>query len=218
MVTLYILVAIILHIPLVQQTMGKTVAKAMADEIGSKVTVGNIDLGMLNRIIIDDVVILDQNGKEMLKAARIAAKIDIIDLLEGKVNITSAQLFTPQLSLYKTAENEKTNFQFVLDSLASKDTTQGKPINLEVASFIMRHGSLAYDQYDKARTSGKLNIYHIDLKNINIYASLDALTPDSIIANVREFSLEEKSGLKIKDISFALNANKQKTTLTDFSL
>ena len=67
MVTLYILVAIILHIPLVQQTMGKTVAKAMADEIGSKVTVGNIDLGMLNRIIIDDVVILDQNGKEMLK-------------------------------------------------------------------------------------------------------------------------------------------------------
>lgn len=218
MVTLYILVAIILHIPLVQQTMGKTVAKAMADEIGSKVTVGNIDLGMLNRIIIDDVVILDQNGKEMLKAARIAAKIDIVDLLEGKVNITSAQLFTPQLSLYKTAENEKTNFQFVLDSLASKDTTQGKPINLEVASFIMRHGSLAYDQYDKARTSGKLNIYHIDLKNINIYAALDALTPDSIIANVREFSLEEKSGLKIKDISFALNANKQKTTLTDFSL
>ena len=218
MVTLYILVAIILHIPLVQQTMGKTVAKAMADKIGSKVTVGNIDLGMLNRIIIDDVVILDQNGKEMLKAARIAAKIDIVDLLEGKVNITSAQLFTPQLSLYKTAENEKTNFQFVLDSLASKDTTQGKPINLEVASFIMRHGSLAYDQYDKARTSGKLNIYHIDLKNINIYASLDALTPDSIIANVREFSLEEKSGLKIKDISFALNANKQKTTLTDFSL
>ena len=149
MVTLYILVAIILHIPLVQQTMGKTVAKAMADKIGSKVTVGNIDLGMLNRIIIDDVVILDQNGKEMLKAARIAAKIDIVDLLEGKVNITSAQLFTPQLSLYKTAENEKTNFQFVLDSLASKDTTQGKPINLEVASFIMRHGSLAYDQYDK---------------------------------------------------------------------
>ena len=218
MVTLYILVAIILHIPLVQQTMGKTVAKAMADKIGSKVTVGNIDLGMLNRIIIDDVVILDQNGKEMLKAARIAAKIDIVDLLEGKVNITSAQLFTPQLSLYKTAENEKTNFQFVLDSLASKDTTQGKPINLEVASFIMRHGSLAYDQYDKARTSGKLNIYHIDLKNINIYASLDALTPDSIIANVREFSLEEKSGLKINDISFALNANKQKTTLTDFSL
>ena len=218
MVTLYILVAIILHIPLVQQTMGKTVAKAMADKIGSKVTVGNIDLGMLNRIIIDDVVILDQNGKEMLKAARIAAKIDIVDLLEGKVNITSAQLFTPQLSLYKTAENEKTNFQFVLDSLASKDTTQGKPINLEVASFIMRHGSLAYDQYDKARTSGKLNIYHIDLKNINIYASLDVLTPDSIIANVREFSLEEKSGLKINDISFALNANKQKTTLTDFSL
>ena len=218
MVTLYILVAIILHIPLVQQTMGKTVAKAMADKIGSKVTVGNIDLGMLNRIIIDDVVILDQNGKEMLKAARIAAKIDIVDLLEGKVNITSAQLFTPQLSLYKTAENEKTNFQFVLDSLASKDTTQGKPINLEVASFIMRHGSLAYDQYDKARTSGKLNIYHIDIKNINIYASLDALTPDSIIANVREFSLEEKSGLKINDISFALNANKQKTTLTDFSL
>ena len=212
------MVAIILHIPYVQEALGNAVAKAVAEKIGTKVTVGNIDLGMLNRIIIDDVVILDQKGKQMLKAARIAAKIDLVDLLEGKVNVTSAQLFTPQLSLYKTAENEKANFQFVLDSLASKDTTQGKPINLAVASFIMRHGSLVYDRHDKPRTPGKLNVNHIDLRNLNIYASLDALTPDSLVADVREFSFEEKSGLNLKDLSFALKANKQNTTLTDFSL
>jgi len=36
-----------------------------------------INIGLLNRIIIDDVLLDDQSGKEMLKVTRLSAKFDI---------------------------------------------------------------------------------------------------------------------------------------------
>ena len=118
--SIYIAIAILLHVPYVQQQLGQTVANAVGKKIGTKVTVGRVDLGMLNRIIIDDVTILDQKGKTMMLSARIAAKIDVAALAKGRIVVNSAQLFSPRLTLYQTSAEAKPNFQFVLDSLASK--------------------------------------------------------------------------------------------------
>ena len=91
--SIYIAIAILLHVPYVQQQLGQTVANAVGKKIGTKVTVGRVDLGMLNRIIIDDVTILDQKGKTMMLSARIAAKIDVAALAKGRIVVNSAQLF-----------------------------------------------------------------------------------------------------------------------------
>ena len=96
---LYILVATLLHIPAIQQGIGSVVASAIGAQLGTKVSVGRVDLGLFNRIIIDDVTILDQLGKNMLCSSRIAAKINLFALLSGKFSVTSAQLFSPVLPL-----------------------------------------------------------------------------------------------------------------------
>ena len=53
-VGLYILVATLLHIPAIQQGIGSVVASAIGAKLGTKVSVGRVDLGLFNRIIIDD--------------------------------------------------------------------------------------------------------------------------------------------------------------------
>ena len=61
----------------------------------------------------------------MAEASRIAAKVDLWSLIsDGKVRISSAQVFGLNALLYRNSPTEKTNFQFVLDSLASRDTTR----------------------------------------------------------------------------------------------
>ena len=52
----------------------------MSETLGTEVSVGRVHLGFLNRIIIDDVVILDQQQKEMLKASRLSAKVELLPL------------------------------------------------------------------------------------------------------------------------------------------
>ena len=169
---LYILVATLLHIPAIQQGIGSVVASAIGSKLGTKVSVGRVDLGLFNRIIIDDVTILDQLGKNMLCSSRIAAKINLFDLLSGKVSVTSAQLFSPVLQLYQTSAKAKPNFQFALDSLASKDSTAKKPLNISVSSFIMRHGNVSFHRHDKPVTPGRLNVNHISVSDLNMYASM----------------------------------------------
>lgn len=49
-------------------------------------------MGLLNRIIVEDVLLHDRKNQEMLKVARLSAKFDLLPLLNGKVTISSVQL------------------------------------------------------------------------------------------------------------------------------
>ena len=82
-------------------------------------------MGLLNRIIIDDLLLDDQSGKEMLKVTRLSAKFDILPLFKGKVSISNVQLFGFNINLEQAdSQGYIPNFQFVLDAFASKDTVQ----------------------------------------------------------------------------------------------
>ena len=103
---------VFIHIPACQQYLGQKVAEVIADKLDTKVSVGRLDLGFLNRIILDDVLILDQQEKEMLRVARLSARIDILPLTEGKISISSAQLFGARAQFYRQDSLAKPNFQF----------------------------------------------------------------------------------------------------------
>lgn len=71
---LFLLVTILLHIPYVQGIVGSEIASALAGKLGTRVEIGRVDVGFLNRLVIDDVHIYDQQHKPMLFATRLAAK------------------------------------------------------------------------------------------------------------------------------------------------
>ena len=203
------------HLPVAQHFIGKKVADAVGRKIGTQVSVGRVDLGFLNRIIIDDLTILDQQQKQMINVARLSAKIDLAPLTEGKISISSAQLFGARMNLYRKQASAKHNFQFLLDSLASKDTTTHTPLDLRVNSFIMRHADVNYDQYDQPRTDGIFNPSHLHVTNLSAYISLKALTDDSVNVSVKRFGCAEQSGLDLKRLSFKLEAGHRNALLTN---
>ena len=209
LLALYVGVLVAIHVPFVQRLIGEKVADAVAEKIGTKVSVGNVDLGFLNRIIIDDVVILDQSDSTMLRAGRLSVKVDLLPLFEGRVAISSAQLFGVHTTLYKTDSLAAPNYQFALDALASNDTTSNSPIDLRVNSLIIRHSSLHYDQRDIAPTPGTLNLNHLKVNDISAHIILKTLTDDSLNVNIKRLALKEQSGLNIERFAMRLAANRQ---------
>ena len=109
----------------------------------------------MNRVIIDDILIYDQNGQKLLTSSRASVKIDLIPLLEGRISISSAQLFGATIKAYKLTAESKPNYQFILDSLASKESTQKSELNFRIGSLIIRNGQLKYDQKDIKATPNK---------------------------------------------------------------
>ena len=177
-----------------------------------------MDFGFFNRLIIDDVMMYDQQGDSMLYAARISAKIDLIPLTENKISVGSAQLFGLKVNLYQQTQGGKHNFQFVLDSLASKDTTQHTPLDLHIGSLIIRHGAANYNKRYVAEKPGTFSPSHIGIRDLSTHIILNHLTDDAINLNVKKLSLKDKSGLQLNSLSFKLVANQQEATLKDFDL
>ena len=134
--------------------MGHQTASALSKKLGTQVEVGKVDIGLLNRVIIDDFELYDQQDKKMLSATRLSAKVDIPSLLKGKVSVSSAQLFGMKANLYRETAEAPFNFQFVIDSLSSKEQKEKKPLDLNINSLIIRNGAVNYDQLDAPCQSG----------------------------------------------------------------
>lgn len=203
---------------MVQAFIGDKVADALKQKFGTEVSVGKVNLGFLNRIIIDDVRMLDQQDDSMIYASRVSAKVDILPLKDGKISIASAQLFGLKAYIYKQTADSKTNIQFVLDSLASKDTTKHTPLNLHIGSLIIRHGSIKYDQRDKVLTKGVFSKEHIWLTDLSTHIILNDATDNNINLQIKKLSFAEQSGFRVKSLSFKLIANKHDASLKGFEL
>ena len=216
---LYTAIVILLHIPFIQTFVGERVADALCHKFGTKVSIGRVDLGFVNRLIIDDTEMQDQQGKQMLRVSRISVKIDLLALANGEIEITSAQFFGLQANLYKATADSKPNFQFVVDSLASKDTTKQKtPLNLQINSLIIRNGSVSWRVLSRAYNSGKFSPDNINAHNISAHIIINRITDDSLNVKVKRIALEERCGLKLKTLSLHAIYGPKGASINDFNI
>ena len=215
---LYLLFILTFKIPMVQQYFGERLSKALANKLGTSVSIGSVDLGIPNSVRLYNVVIRDQAGHDMLMAHRISARLDLLPLAEGKISIASAQLFGAQGMFYQRDSLSSPNFQFALDSLTSKDTTQTSKLDLRINSFIMRNSRVSFDRYDVPKTPEQLNANHLNVTDLSAHVILKVLNPDTININVKRLSFREQAGLKVDRLSFKYTGGRSTSLLEDFTL
>lgn len=215
---LYLLVMLTFSIPAVQEYLGQRAAKVLAEKLGTSVTIGRLKYGLLSHLTLYQVNIKDQRGVNMLTAGRISAHLDLLPLADGKISISTAQLFSARGKFYQRDSLSKPNFQFALDSLASKDTTSTSPLNLRINSLIIRHSTVSFDRYDLPRTAGILNPNHLRISDISSHIILKTISEDSLNVNIKRLSFKDQSGLNIRRLSMHFEGGKSSSRLTDFVL
>lgn len=207
------------HVPFIQTWLGSQISGALEKKLNTKVSLGRIDLGFLNRIIIDELEIYDQKSKMMIRTSRTAAKIDYYQLVKnGRICISSAQIFGFNGRFYKKDALSKPNYQFILDSLASKDKDKKSDIEISINSLIIRHGAIKYDRYDQPATPSRFNTGHIDIRDISAHFILPYYTNDSVAVSVKKLSLKESSGFDLKNMQLDLTFNKQRASINNLDI
>lgn len=212
LLTFYVTLTISVNIPAVQKYFGREVSSALSEKFGTKVCVGRIDVGLFNRIIIDDVTMLDHQRHPLLRAGRISAKLDLLRLPYNEICITSAQLFGADIHINRASASARPNYQFVVDSLASKDTTGHSKLNLQIHSLVIRRGALSYDQFDMLRMH-TLDIHHLNIKNISTHILLSDLTKDAGSINIKKLCLTEQCGLYIQKLTAEVTLSSHRLAL-----
>ena len=176
-------------------------------------SIGNMRLNVLGHIILDNVELYDQRDTLMLQASRIAAKMDLMPLVEKKIRISGAQLIGARATLYKDGEAPY-NFQFLVDAFSSKDTTSS-PLDLQLGALVVRRGEVRFDRLDQPSTPGKFNPNHLHVKDLSLTARLLVQMPDTMAIDLRGLSFREESGLNLQRLSFEAEAGKSGASIRE---
>lgn len=209
----------LLYIPAVQEAISFLVSRQLGHILQTEVHIGRIDLGLFNRIILDDIVIKDRENKDMFKAARLAAKIKIIPLFHKQITLSNVQFYGFDINLYQKDAKSKPNFYFIIDAFKSDKPKKESTIpDLNINSILIRRGSVKFDRHDLAPTPGHFNPHHLDLHKISATISLKKLTKDTLNFNLKKLSFEEGSGLTLKQLKFKFIANTHQACLSDFEI
>ncbi len=217
-VFLWLLAFVLPRIPVVQAYLGNQASRLLSEKLGTHVSVGNVELRLPSRIIVDNLYVPDQQGKDLLRANRLSASIELLPLLDGQVRITSAQLFGMKAHLTQRDASSPLNCQFLIDSLKSKDTLSSTPLDLRIASLVIRNSALSYDRADVPLSAKGFSPYHLSITELSSHIKLNHLTDDTLNVDVKRLHLKEKSGLHLKHLTFSLLATPHSATLTELSL
>lgn len=214
---IYAAIIILFNMPFMQRNLADWTANTLSKQLNTKVEIGSINVSLLNRIIVNDLHIEDQNKKEMLKVARVSTSINLFTLItKGNIDISTAQLFGTKANLYKKTPEDKLNCQFVIDAFQSDDT-ESKPINLRINSLIVRHANISYDVLSESKKT-ILDPNHIKIENAGFNLSIKTFTPDSLNVALKRFQAKEaNSNLSVKELAFRIEANNDHAVLTDFA-
>jgi len=218
LLALYLALVLLIQLPYIQRWLGSVVAGAISQKLGTDVHVGRVNLGFFNRIIIDDVSIADQQQTDMVKARRLSVKLELLPLLNGRVAVSSAQLFGAECSFYRDSASAEPNYQFVLNALSNKDKEASSSFDLHIGSLIVSRLSLSYHQKDAPPTPGRFNPRHLTLTDVSAHILLRTLTPDALDLQVKRLSLHEQSGLALQQLAFKVEADSTSAVLSDFLL
>lgn len=205
--------------PAVQRFTASSISDVLSEKLQTQVNIGNISIGLLNRIIIDDFVIHDLNNKEVLSSRRLSATFDVMKLLQGNIVISSAQIFSLRADIIKADSTSDLNCKFIIDALSSKDTTNSSPFNIEISSLVIRNTNVNYNQLDMPYNKGIFDINHLKIENISSHLMLYTLSNERLSARLKKLSFAERnSGFNVNNLSFITELSNEGGYIKDLNI
>lgn len=214
----YFLLLVFVNVAPARKWLGGIFANVLHDKLQTEVLVGEVEIGLFNRIILRDVQIKDQDGRLMLDGGLLSAKIALAPLLKGSVSLRSVSLLDVSVRLCKASLQTVPNFQFVIDAFSSKQKDSDSRLDLKINSLILRRCRLRYDEFYRPETKKVLNPSHLDVRDISANLSLRCLTPDSLSLRVRSLEFREQCGWNVNSLMFRMTANRHSCSISNFEL
>ena len=218
-VAVYYLAYILLSINAIQKNIANVSEKYLSTFLESKVEIEKIRISPFNKASLRNVVIYDQKNDTLLYANKVSASIKLYDLIDKKITLNSVTLYDFCINTNKENSNSDINAKFIIEKLKPKKEREINIPKISVNTLLLQNGSFKYDVINAPhKESDVFDRNHISVNDILINASVKGFTTDSVNVNLRALRLMEKSGFRVKDITFKLIGNSESIKLKNFSL
>lgn len=182
----------LLNTDAVQNRLMAFAVEALSNKLQTRVEVKSVSISFFSQDVkLHGLLIEDRSHRKMLQAETFTADVELLPLLNGKVNIASADLSGLDVELYKSETDTVANYQFLIDAFKSD----------------------RQEPDDTARL--KLNIGNIEAENINVKYNNDKFSLGKIILVQKG---DRNMDVKVENLSAAWQSVNQKGVKTDHAV
>lgn len=180
--------------PRVQTWLTQTIASILSSQINADVSVGSVHIKFFKRIEVRDVYVEDQQGDTLLYAQRLYANLGRLQPFKNKYDVKKIELKGTYVNLYQQPGSDHFNYQFLLDSLLSKNKqpdTSSTQIDLKLQDITIHdlrfnmNDSVAEQSFVVALTKLDIGVDRLDLPDKIV--SLNKLAIDGLNIAVTDF-------------------------------
>ena len=192
--------------PIIQKFAVRFAGGYLSEKTGADIKVGRLAVTPDFRVFLDDVVVKDLKNNDLAKIGSLKTKINIGDLLEGKIHLEHVKLRNTEANLIQYEGEDELNFAFLVDAFASDKPKEkeSKPMPIMIDKISLKNVDFMLWNQNKADSlktaKGLMDYSHLDLDDINLEASGFYMFGDSIHANISKLSATELSGLELKHL------------------
>lgn len=198
-IALYIIVATLLALWLatlllstarVQKVITNIATHYLSNYVGAKVEVGGIYYRFFNRLQLNNVLIEDLHQDTLFYVQSLEVKIQFSALFNKVVKVKSAELVNPVLYIHRNEDETDFNFQFLADKFASKDTTEPKPLELEIDVNRLNIALFDFRFIDeRKRTAFNAAFKNLSISGINYSTEENELALDAVVMDDANVSI-----------------------------
>lgn len=171
-VVLLLATVIICNSSYVQNKMIGLATDAIKKELNAEVQIGHVDINLFGqRVSVSDVLLKDQQNRDMLSVKEIWGNLRLLPLLRGRVVLKEFSVSDVDV-LVVQPEDGPANYQFILDATKKDKKKKKSPtFQLDLRHALLKHLNVKYNDkqfqleqaiYGYWRGKHKLTVHHLE--------------------------------------------------------
>jgi hypothetical protein len=193
---------LLLNFPAVQTWLTHRVASYFSAKLHAKVEVGKVDFEFLKKLVLRNVYIQDQRQDTIFSFGTLKVDIGTLDFKQHKLYVSDIEVDDSRLHFTTYKGTHELNLQFIVDALASKDTTPKPPgpkWDLQVGTIWLNNIDLRLRNGNDTSTYNGIKFSDMQVHNINAKFTDVKFEGDTLRADIERLTAKEQSGFTLED-------------------
>lgn len=198
-----------LHFSLVQTFLSNQITSFLAKELHAKISLERVYFKPFNRLELENIAIIEQNGDTTLYAKKIDASVDLLQFFNNKITVNKIQSHQAYLNFQIYADS--TNFTkyakyFTTEKKQKVNTNKKLEFSLNAIELFENRFRMVNHKY----TYPKKGVNFANLYLTDISGTINQIDLDSIIsADIHKLTLKEKSGFHLREFTSHISYHQQ---------
>ena len=192
-----------IRFPAFQTYLGQKVTAYLSGKTGKELRIEKIDIVWYDRVYLDGVYAEDSKGDTLADIRSIRVDLGRLDYSFKEINVESVVLTDGIVKLIRYEENEKFNYQYLVDFFKSDKPKKKKKnsLLLNVGDLFLKNIHFVYDLPYKPYLEKGMDYSHMDFRDINLHVRNFSNPDGHFIGEIVHLAVRSSSGFELTDFS-----------------